>query len=192
MVLDLPEPWRLVEPAAQAAPRRAASSAPTSPRFPSPSASTRRSPRIRRSRSPRPSRPCSDPGTSPAPPCGRPTGWSRTPAFSPWPAGSSRTPAAARGRRPPGAPGEDADAADAPRPRGGVMLERYFRLREHGTTVATEVVAGPHDVHGHGLHHLREPGDPLLRRHPGRSSPRASPSRRPSRPPAWSRPSRRR
>ena len=27
-------------------------------------------------------------------------------------------------------------------PRGGVMLEGYFRLREHGTTVGTEVLAG--------------------------------------------------
>ena len=42
----------------------------------------------------------------------------------------------------------------------------------------------PDHLHGHGLHHLREPGHPGLRGHSGARRGRARPSRRPRRPPA--------
>ena len=50
-------------------------------------------------------------------------------------------------------------------PSGGV-LERFFKFKANGTTLRRDTHRRPHDLHGHVVHHLREPVDPELRRHP--------------------------
>ena len=96
--------------------------------------------------------------------------------------GSTRVPSAHRGARPtgpsrgrrgpcpPGRGALDGGGTDpgercsrtlprAPSGGGGAIAE-YFKFAERGTNMATEVKAGADHVHGHGLHHLREPEHP--------------------------------
>ena len=45
------------------------------------------------------------------------------------------------------------------------FLDRIFHLRENGTTVRTEILAGDYDVYDYGLHSGRQPDDHERRRH---------------------------
>ena len=192
VVLDLPEPWRMVEPAAAGAPRGRAllRLRPHDPPVPARPRGARRASGVRARRDVRDA--CSDPGTSPAPPCGRPTAWSRTPAFSPWPDGSSRTPAAARDRRPPSRPARTPTRRSAPTRRGRDAGELLQAAESTARPSATEVVAGLTTFMVMAYIIFVNPAILSFAGIPAAPGRRASRSRRPSRPPAWSRPSRRR
>ena len=150
-VFDLPEPWRLVEPV-RACCARAGSSSPTSPPSSSRTSCRRRCAAIPATRWSRPSRRCSGRGTSTAPRCARSTGWSRNRLHHGGPA---------RGARGRPLPASHRDAGGA-----SEMLERHFGLAAQGTTVGRRGARRRHDLHGDGLHHLREPGHPVLRGRP--------------------------
>ena len=47
--------------------------------------------------------------------------------------------------------------------KGTCYMERFFKLKENGTTVSTEIVAGNNDVFYHGLYHSHQsqPAQPV-------------------------------
>ena len=156
VVFDLPEPWQLVEPVAARAPRRAASSSPIVPTIIQSHQLTESAAppsRLRARRDLRDAAPALEHRGhvgAPVPSDGRAH---RVPHRGP-------ARGAGGGLRPPAARRACPGATEACSSAGSGSARA-------GTTVGGEVRGRLHHLHGHGLHHLREPGDPVLRRHPG-------------------------